>query len=186
MSYGIVESTECSGRLFSFQSTTDMENGAVVKMGALQTGEADIYVGDVPAVGDRVFLVDNPAWSYEREYATYQNEDNFINKAGIPYRVRELKVLDKFKVTDYSIAPIDDDTALAVGQLVVVDGTTNKLKAVASSTTVTTYGFVGEIEAIETLGFPYCVGSLGTSDSTYGYNVSTAKTRVKIKVVKNA
>lgn len=189
--YNVVETTNMYGsKCLSFQATADIENGFLIAKGDLVTGEKEIYTAGIPTTSDEVYLVANPAWSYNNNSATDQNEENFINKAGIAFRGYQLKKDNKFKVYSTGITPVDADTDLAVGQYITVDGTTYKPKAVAAKPTD---GFVGKIVDIEEIGFPYCVGSLGqnviigSGDKavSMGYAVDTRVTKVTIEVVKN-
>lgn len=196
--YNVVETTNMWGsKCLSFQAATDIENGMLIAKGDLVTGEKDIYTANVPTTADEVYLVANPAWSYDDSSATSQNEENFINKAGIPFRGYQLRKDNKFQIYSTAITPItsgSDDSAVttdvAVGQYITVDGSTNKPKAVAAKPSS---GFVGKVIAVEEIGFPYCVGSLGqnvilgSGDNavSMGYAVDTRVTKVTIEVVKN-
>lgn len=172
--YNKVETTNISGRCFSFVSDTDIENGSLVAMGELVEGTDGTYEGNVPAVGDKVFLVANPAWSYDDCRVVNQNEENYINVADVAYRVYELKELDKFTVEDYSIG---NNTALAVGDYVTVDGATTVIKDVGTSEPAATYGFVGQVEKITQYGFAFCTGTVG--------NVGSTGKQVTIRVIRN-
>lgn len=86
-----VETTNVYGcPCFSLQSTVDVQNGAVVGKGDLVTGESSIYAA-LDDYSDGIYLVANPAWSYDTSRQVNQNEENYINKAGIPFRVYGLK-----------------------------------------------------------------------------------------------
>lgn len=187
MAYGVVHTTNISGRCFDFQATSAVENGSLVTDGGLVTGERNIYVAGTPATATladkNVYLVANPAWSYDESKTTNQNEENYINKADTPFRVYELKEHDKFTLTNYSITGAD----LAVGQYVgLTDGS---MKPVASATAPTDSAFVGIIRYIDNLGFAYAVGSGGTSTTigteNMGYAVDNRASMVTIEVVKN-
>ncbi len=195
--YNVVETTNMYGsKCLSFQATADIENGFLIAKGDLVTGEKDIYTASVPTVDDEVYLVANPAWSYNDNSVTDQNEENFINKAGIAFRAYQLKKDNKFKVYSTGITPVagsDDDSEeadLEVGQYVTIDGATYKPKAAA---TKPASGFIGRIIDIEELGFPYCIGALGQnvvlgSASTavsMGYAADTRVKKVTIEVIKN-
>ena len=187
MAYNVVETTNMYGsKCLSFQATADVENGFLVAKGDLVTGEKEIYKAEIPTTSDEVYLVANPAWSYKDGSAIDQNEENFINKAGISFRGYQLKKDNKFKVYSTGITAEKD---LAVGQYITVDGTTYKPKVVENKPES---GFVGKIVDIEEMGFPYCVGSLGqlvnvgsAPEVSMGYAVDTRVTKVTIEVVKN-
>lgn len=186
MAYNVVETTNMYGsKCLSFQATEDIENGFLVAKGDLVTGEKEIYTVSAPTTSDEVYLVANPAWSYD-DFATAQNEENFINKAGVAFRGYQLKKDNKFKV--YSTG-ITAEKELKVGQFITVDGSTYKPKAVDEKPET---GFVGKIVDIEEFGFPYCVGSLGKlveigsePKESMGHAVDTRVTKVTIEVVKN-
>jgi len=196
--YNVVETTNMWGsKCLSFQATTDIENGMLIAKGDLVTGETDIYNATVPTTSDEVYLVANPAWSYDDSSVTNQNEENFINKAGIAFRGYQLKKDNKFKIYSMAITPVTEtkdgvtkDVDVAVGQYITVDGTTNKPKAVTEKPTS---GFVGKVIAVEEIGFPYCVGSIGQNviigygDNavSMGHAVDTRVTKVTIEVMKN-
>ena len=77
MSYMTVETTLVDGaRLFSLQSTKDVQNGAIVGKGELVTGEREIY-NALDDVTGGMYLVANPAWSYDDNRLVNQNEENF-------------------------------------------------------------------------------------------------------------
>lgn len=168
--YGVVYTTNLSGcDNYSFQSTTDVENGALLSKGDLVTGEREIYVAGTDETKP-AYLVANPAWSYDDSYAKNQNEDQYINVAGKAFRVYELKPNKKFTVTDYSITA-------AAGTL-VEGATINVTGGKLTTATVATSAFVGKVRKIDTTGFAYSVGSAGTVDTT--------TKMVTIEVVKNA
>lgn len=185
--YNVVETTNMYGsKALSFQATSDIENGFLIAKGALVTGEKEIYTVAIPTETTEVYLVANPAWSYEDNKATDQNEENFINKSGIAFRGRQLKKDNKFKVYNTGITPVDASTPIAEGQYVTIDGTTYKPKAVVA---IPTAGFIGQVVDVEEIGFPYCVGSLGqpvtVDNESMGHAVDTRITKVTIEVIKN-
>jgi hypothetical protein len=176
--YNVVETTKVSGRCFDFIYDEDIENGSLIAKGELVDGERNIYKAKIPSIGDEVFLVANPAWDYDDCRTINQNEENFINKAGKPFRAYGLVSHnhDKFGVEDYGITATSN---ISIGDYVTVDGTTVKINDVGNSApTLSSTGFVGKIVEIENYGFSYCVGTAG--------NVGTTGNRVIIEVVKNA
>lgn len=188
MAYGVVHTTNISGRCFDFQATSDMENGSVVTNGGLVTGERNIYMANTPATAtlatDKAYLVANPAWNYDDCSVMNQNDDHYINKAGMPFRAYELREHDKFKVTDYSIEKTAD---FAVGQFVGLADGSHKLKASAAAPTDS--AFVGKVIAIDALDFAYAIGSAGTAltigGESMGSVVDGGAKMVLIEVLKN-
>lgn len=170
-SYMTVETTALHGcTCFSLQSTADVQNGAIVGKGDLVDGEKSVYVA-LDDYSGGMYLVANPAWSYKDSSLTDQNEENFINKAGIAFRVYELKKDRKFKIGNVA-------GTFEKGDFVeFADG------AYAKSDTATSLKVVD----VEEIGFPYCVGSAGvaiTGDDTneYGYAIDTRNVKYTIEV----
>lgn len=165
--YMVAESTNLTGaRIFSLQSTKDLQNGAIVAKGDLVTGETSVYTAGDYESGDK-YLVLNPAWSYDNNRLTDQNEENFVNKKGIAFRAYKLAKDMKFKI--YNIAETFD-----VGDEVEYDSATGKYKK------GTTTGL--KIVAKEEVGFPYCIGSIGvkvTGDTNNDYGYATGAKTVK-------
>ena len=173
MSYMTVETTLVDGaRLFSLQSTKDVQNGAIVGKGELVTGEREIY-NALDDVTGGMYLVANPAWSYDDNRLVNQNEENFINKAGIAYRVYRLEKDMKFKVAGI-------EATFAVGDEVKYDPTTETY-VVGTDTGL-------KVVAVEEVGFPYCIGSIGTqvvgdTGNEYGYATGAKTTKYTIEVM---
>lgn len=172
--YNTVETTNISGRCFSFIFDEDIENGSLVAMGSLVEGTNDLYNAVIPKAGDKVFLVANPAWSYDDCRRVNQNEDNYIIKANTPFRVYELKELDKFGVQDYGIS---NNSSLAKDDYITVDGTTIVAKDAGTAKPGATTGFIGIVETIEDYGVEFCTGQNG--------NIGHTGRKVIVKVVKN-
>ena len=173
MSYMTVETTLVDGaRLFSLQSTKDIQNGAIVGKGDLVTGEREIYNALDDVTGGK-YLVANPAWSYDDSRLVNQNEENYVNKAGIPYRVYRLEKDMKFKVSNI-------EATFAVGDEVKYDPTTETY-VVGTDTGL-------KVVAVEEVGFPYCIGSIGVqvvgdTGNEYGYATGAKATKYTIEVI---
>lgn len=185
--YGIVESTKLTEPCFDFESTVDVENGMLVVKGDLVEGERMVYEGGFPSAAqlatEKLYLVANPAWNYDTSSTINQNEEEYINKAGRAYRVYALKDTNRFKVTDYTIDPIDSNTPIAEGQFVVAQADKGKMKAVAA--TPTGVAFYGKVIAIDQSGFPFAIGSAGTPMGEYGYALNGVMNKVLVEVVRN-
>lgn len=181
--YNVAETTNVSGKCFSMVYGADIENGSVVKMGDIITDKREEYAAGIPAKGDKVYLVANPAWSYKNG-TIEQNEDNYINVANKPFRVYGLIAEhdDRFGVMDYGITPVvsgTDELPPAVGDYIGVDGTTVKLKNFGATipADADNRGFLGKIVDIDNYGCVIPVGTAGT--------ISTVTKMVVIKVIKN-
>lgn len=168
--YMICETTALHGSVcFSLQSTKALENGVVVGKGDLVTGEKDIYVAE-DAYDDGMYLVANPAWTYDRYKATDLNEENYINPANMPFRAYKLANDMKFKV-----ANIPDGVTLAKGDYVKYDaGVIAKDDAGANKF---------KVIDVEEYGFPYCIGSAGTTVGDYGYAIGEVTKKYTIQVM---
>lgn len=174
MSYMVVETTLVDGaRLFSLQSTKDLQNGAVVGKGDLVTGEREIY-NAIDEVTDGKYLVANPAWNYDDSRLVNQNEENYINKKGIAFRAYRLEKDMKYKI--YNV-----DETFSVGDYVKYNASTGKYEKDSSNAS----GL--KVVAVEEVGFPYCIGSIGAkvvgdSGNEYGYATGAKTTKYTIEV----
>ena len=174
MSYMVVETTLVDGaRLFSLQSTKDLQNGAVVGKGDLVTGEREIY-NAIDEVTDGKYLVANPAWSYDDSRLVNQNEENYVNEAGVPFRAYRLEKDMKYKI--YNV-----DETFSVGDYVKYNATAGKYEKDSSNAS----GL--KVVAVEEVGFPYCIGSIGAkvvgdSGNEYGYATGAKTTKYTIEV----
>ncbi len=171
--YMTVETTNLNNcACFSLQSASDIQNGAIVGKGNLVTGEKSVYEA-LDDYSGGMYLVANPAWSYNDTSATDQNEENFINKAGVAFRAYELKKDRKFKIGN-----LPKTVTLAVGDF--VEFTAGAYAKAADATKL-------KVVDVEEIGFPYCIGSAGvkiTGDSTneYGYAIDTRNVKYTIEV----
>ena len=174
MSYMVVETTLVDGaRLFSLQSTKDLQNGAVVGKGDLVTGEREIYNAIDDVAGGK-YLVANPAWSYDDSRLVNQNEENYINKKGIAFRAYRLEKDMKYKIYNVS-------ATFSVGDYVKYNATAGKYEKDSSNAS----GL--KVVAVEEVGFPYCIGSIGAkvvgdSGNEYGYATGAKTTKYTIEV----
>ena len=174
MSYMVVETTLVDGaRLFSLQSTKDLQNGAVVGKGDLVTGEREIYNALDDVTGGK-YLVANPAFSYDDSRLVNQNEENYINKKGIAFRAYRLEKDMKYKISNV-------DETFSVGDYVKYNATAGKYEKDSSNAS----GL--KVVAVEEVGFPYCIGSIGAkvvgdSGNEYGYATGAKTTKYTIEV----
>lgn len=127
------------------ETPTAIENGNILKIGALVGGEREIYIGEKVATDDAItdiVLIDAPEVMYDEHK---KNLDEYINEAGKACRGYRLHPGDVFSVTKEAL---DGEAEPAVGNTVeLAEGT--KLKVVTSPSGATV---VGEIIAIEIAG----------------------------------
>lgn len=132
------------------KTETAIENGRVLKVGALMSGEREIFEGTAPAANtalNEVVLVASPEVMYDERK---RNLDEFINEAGKPCRGYRLHKGDIFSVTADALAvSVSGKTAPEVGNLVELQADT-KLKVVATATDGSTA--VGKIIAVDVVG----------------------------------
>lgn len=178
MSYMTVETTNLIGCVcYSLQDdANNIQNGAIVGKGDLVEGEKSIYKA-IEDVTNGMYLVANPAWSYNNNSVTDQNEENFVNVKGVPFRAYKLMEDKKYKIGN-----LPADTTFAKGEFVKYDFSSGKYV----KDSISKSGL--KVVDVEEIGFPYCVGSYGvqiTGDSTnkYGYAVDTRNTKYTIEVV---
>lgn len=124
-----------------------IENGNVVRLGALMEGEREVHFGYTPEAGDdikNIVLIATPELIYDERL---RGLENFINEAGRISRGYRLHPGDFFSVTAEALTGVDENTA--VGDIVELAAST-KLNVVSDATQDSTV--VGHIHAIETAG----------------------------------
>lgn len=158
MSYAVVRTdamaaTDVRGQLVSVEymgadgnTPTAIENGNVLKIGALKDGEREVYVGSAVTATDKlsdIVLIATPEVMYDERK---RNLDEYINEAGKICRGYHIHSGDTFSVTAEALSGTGTP---AVGNVVeLVAGT--KLGFVASATDKSTV--VGRIIAIDVVG----------------------------------
>lgn len=158
MAYGVVRTDNMQGTdvregLVSIEylgadgkTPTAIENGNVLKVGALKAGEREIRVGAAVAANtpiEEVVLIASPEVMYD---PLKKDLDQFINEAGFPARGYRLHHGDIFSVTKDALAGA---ATPAVGNVVELAAGT-KLSVAASATGGSTV--IGTILAIDVVG----------------------------------
>lgn len=158
MAYAVVRTdamagTDVRGQLVSVKymgtdgaTPTAIENGNVLKIGALMTGEREIYIGGAVAANDKiddVVLIASPEVVYDERK---RNLDDFVNEAGKACRGYHIHSGDTFSVTAEALSGTGTP---AVGNIVELAAGT-KLAFAASATTGSTK--VGRIIAVDVVG----------------------------------
>ena len=137
-------------------TATDIDNGNVVKLAGLMTGEREVWKAVTPAANDAlkdIVIVANPEVFYdERKH----NLDEFYTPAGTIARGYVVHENDIFSVTADALSAEAD---IEVGNIVELQAGT-KLKVVSTATNSSTT--LGKIIAIETAGkYTYYVIEIG-------------------------
>lgn len=125
---------------------TAIDNGNVVKIGALEEGSREVYKGVTPAADDAIkdiVLIASPEVMYDERK---RNLDEFQNAKGAIARGYHLHTNDIFSVT---VEALTCAATPEVGDIVELDAGT-KLKVVASATEGSTV--VGSIIDINVVG----------------------------------
>lgn len=148
MSYACVRTDNMSGtvegkNLVSLKINSDIENGTVLKIGALLDGERELRAATIPAVGDQLSDLALAATPEVIKNKQYYGLDEFINKANEAIRGYRLTSKDVFSVTIKAFAANETP---AKGNLVELNGS-GKFIAVASATANSTT--IGKILAVE-------------------------------------
>lgn len=148
MSYACVRTDNMSGtvegkNLVSLKINSDIENGTVLKIGALLNGERELRAATIPAVSDVLGDLALAATPEVIKNKQYYGLGEFINKANEAIRGYRLTSKDVFSVTIEAFAA---NEAPAKGNLVELDGS-GKFIAVASATSGSTT--IGKILAVE-------------------------------------
>ena len=143
------------------------------KVQSLTKLKREIY-NAIDEVTDGKYLVANPAFSYDDSRLVNQNEENYINKKGIAFRAYRLEKDMKYKI--YNV-----DETFSVGDYVKYNATAGKYEKDSSNAS----GL--KVVAVEEVGFPYCIGSIGAkvvgdSGNEYGYATGAKTTKYTIEV----
>lgn len=129
-------------------TATDIDNGNVVAVGGLMTGEREVFVGTTPAkntVLGKIALIATPEVMYDERK---KNLADFYNEAGKICRAYKLHENDIFGVTAEALN-IGDGVTPAVGYIVELQAGV-KMNVVETLTSGATK--VGEIIAIDKVG----------------------------------
>lgn len=156
MAYGVVRTdnmygTDVRAGLVSIQylgadgeTPTEIENGNVLKVGALKDGEREIYVGGAVAANDKltdVVLVASPEVMYDERK---RNLDEFINEAGKTCRGYRLHSGDIFSVTADALTgspAVGQPVTLAAGTKMEVGGSGTAVGTIIAADVVGRYTY---------------------------------------------
>ena len=136
----------CSVEYYVSTTPTAIDNGNVVLVGDLLTGEREIYKATAPAVDSALADVALIASSDLKYCPCEYDITQFVNEAGKPARAYRLTPGCIFSVTADALSAAAD---IAVGNIVELQAGV-KLKVVSSLTSGSTQ--VGKVIAINTVG----------------------------------
>lgn len=111
---------------------TAIDNGALVVVGALLTGEREVRGLTAPAAitDTQLGLIDNPELIYSEE--TTKGLEDYTNVAGEVVRVRLPKVGDIFAISAEGIDPLTDAASIAVGNVLTIKAASTLLEEKAA------------------------------------------------------
>ena len=144
MSYGVfrsdaIKATKAgnikSGRYYVSTDPTAIDNGCIVKLDSLISGERDLWKVVAPGAitAGNLYIVASPEIIYDETLKSSGALDKFQNAAGANITLIPLEVGDTFSISDDCITPIDDDDDIpAVGSYVTPAATGVKWAEVAS------------------------------------------------------
>jgi len=120
------------GRYQVAATDTAVDNGGLVIIGDLLTGERELRACTAPAaITDlNVGLIDTEELVYSQE--TTKGLDDYTNAAGENLRVRMVENGDIFAVSGSGITPLTTEANIAVGSFVIIQAGTTLLEEVAS------------------------------------------------------
>ena len=127
-------STKVGSLLRSAQQATAIENGALVKLDGLVSGEIDLYNAKaVAAITETVYFVDGVELIADEQLT--KGLDDFENRKNKPFRVRKPMVGDRFSISESMITALS--TNVVVDNIAEIPAKGNKLKEVAKATGAT-------------------------------------------------
>ncbi len=127
-------STKVGSLLRSATQATAIENGALVKLDGLVSGEIDLYnAKPIAAITDVAYIVDGVELIADE--STTKGLDDFENPANKPFRVRKPMVGDRFSVSESMITALANDEVVVDNIAEIAAG--NKLVEVAKDTGAT-------------------------------------------------
>lgn len=101
-------STKYAERIFDCVCNEDIDNGTFGYMGELVDRNIYNFVKGTKA-GEKVLVVDVPAWDEDESSVLNQRRNRFYIPAGTPFRARVVKVNDEFGITIEGISAATQD-----------------------------------------------------------------------------
>ncbi|MDD2245270.1 MAG: hypothetical protein PHR13_11765 [Dysgonamonadaceae bacterium] len=139
-----------SVKYFVGDTATALDNGSIVALSGLMTGEREIYKAVAPTDTSKVLLACGVELMYDE--STYHGLGDYQNEAGKPFRAIELQTGDTFSATAEAF-----DKTPAKGNYVTVAAGSTKMTIKTSVTTETVIGTITDIDTVGTDTY-YVVG----------------------------
>lgn len=130
-------STKYAERIFDCVCDEDIDNGTFGYMGELVDRNMYKFITGTK-VGEKVLVVDVPAWDEDESSVLNQRRAHFFIPAKTPFRARVVKVNDEFGITIEGIAPtsqatVTDATDFMTEDVFLTVGEDGKLVAATTS-----------------------------------------------------
>lgn len=131
-------STKYAERIFDCVCDEDVENGTFGYMAELVDRNMYKFVKGTKA-GEKVLVVDQPAWDEDTNSVLNQRRNHFYIPAGTPFRARVVKVNDEFGITIEGVSAATQEVIAGVKDFMANDvfltvGNDGKLVASTTST----------------------------------------------------
>lgn len=132
-----------NGDVYSVRSTEILENGFVGKLGDIEAGNPDVRKLEVPAAGDSLVVIANPAMIYDNARLGAGKENQYEMEAGEVVRAYGLRETFVFAISKEGV----NGTAV-VGEYLVA-GAGHKL---VPSATIPATGFAAKVVRKDVVG----------------------------------
>ena len=131
-------STKYAERIFDCVCDEDVDNGTFGYMAELVDRNIYKFVKGTKA-GEKVLVVDVPAWDEDESSVLNQRRNRFYIPAGTPFRARVVKVNDEFGITIEGVSAdtqsvVSEQTDFMANDVFLTVGDDGKLVASATST----------------------------------------------------
>lgn len=170
-------STKYAERIFDCVADVDVDNGTFGYMAELVDRNIYKFVPGTKA-GEKVLMVDVPAWDEDTNSVLNQKRAHFYIPAGTPFRARVVKINDEFGITIEGVsastqAVVTDEKDFMANDVFVTVGDDGKL--VASKTSTDGAVMEARIERKRLMG-----AKLITPLRTYGSDNFMYEARIKV------
>ena len=130
--------TKYAERIFDCVCDEDIENGTFGYMAELVDRNMYKFVKGTKD-GEKVLVVDQPAWDEDTSSVLNQRRNHFYIPAGTPFRARVVKVNDEFGITIEGVSAatqtvVSEQTDFMANDVFLTVGNDGKLVASATST----------------------------------------------------
>ena len=114
-----------SGRYYVTTTPTNIENGNLVKLDSLISGERELWKVVAPAAvtATDLYIVASPELIYDESLKSNGALDQFENVAGANLTLLQLEIGDLFSISDECITPISGEDEPVVGSYVTPSAT---------------------------------------------------------------